>query len=54
MDPPGADVVVDLPVRRVEPVVRILADSRRVLHRGVGYRVDHAAEVVVERDALAG
>jgi two-component system, OmpR family, phosphate regulon response regulator PhoB len=122
LDLPGTDVVVDLPVRRVEPVVRILADSRRVLHRGVpveltrlefdllhhlcanpsqvhrrtslmasvwgtttyvdtrtvdvhvrrirhklgdsasiittvrgvGYRVDHAADVVVERDALTG
>ncbi|MFE9747705.1 winged helix-turn-helix domain-containing protein [Saccharothrix saharensis] len=122
LDLPGADVVVDLPVVRVDPLLRILVDSRRVLHRGVpveltrlefdllhhlcanprkvhrrtalmasvwgttstvdtrtvdvhvrrirhklgeaasiittvrgvGYRVDHAGEVVVERDAPAG
>jgi two-component system, OmpR family, phosphate regulon response regulator PhoB len=35
LDLPGADVVVDLPVARAEPVLRILVDSRRVLHRGV-------------------
>ncbi|GAA1353326.1 hypothetical protein GCM10009660_53140 [Catellatospora bangladeshensis] len=29
------DVVVELPRPRAEPEVRILADSRRVLHRGV-------------------
>ncbi|NUT49589.1 MAG: winged helix-turn-helix transcriptional regulator [Saccharothrix sp.] len=122
LDLPAADVVVDLPVRRVEPTLRILVESRRVLlhgspveltrlefdllhhlcanphrvHRrtalmanvwgartvvdtrtvdvhvrrirhklgeaasiittvrGVGYRVDHGDEVVVERDAYAG
>ncbi|WP_246018856.1 winged helix-turn-helix domain-containing protein [Saccharothrix australiensis] len=35
LDLPHADVVVDLPVPRAEPELRILADSRRVLHRGV-------------------
>ncbi|MEU4762046.1 winged helix-turn-helix domain-containing protein [Actinosynnema sp. NPDC023794] len=35
LDLPAADVVVDLPVARVEPELRILADSRRVLRRGV-------------------
>ncbi|MEU4804743.1 winged helix-turn-helix domain-containing protein [Actinosynnema sp. NPDC023587] len=35
LDLPEADVVVDLPVPRSEPELRILADSRRVLHRGV-------------------
>ncbi|GAB2978453.1 hypothetical protein GCM10027184_31040 [Saccharothrix stipae] len=122
LDLPDADVVVDLPVARVEPELRILVDARRVLRRsvpveltrlefdllhhlcanphrvhgrtalmasvwgaksmvdtrtvdvhvrrirhklgeaasiittvrGVGYRVDHAGEVVVERDAPAG
>ena len=122
LDLPDADVVVDLPVVRADPVLLILADSRRVLHRGVpvaltrlefdllhhlcanprrvhrrtalmqsvwgttstvdtrtvdvhvrrirhklgdaayvittvrgvGYRVDHAGEVVVERDAPIG
>ncbi|MFI9009287.1 winged helix-turn-helix domain-containing protein [Actinosynnema sp. NPDC053489] len=122
LDLPGADVVVDLPVTRSEPELRILVDSRRVLRRGVpveltrlefdlllhlcanphrvhrrtslmasvwrtktvvdtrtvdvhvrrirhklgdaasfittvrgvGYRLDHAGEVVVERDASAG
>ncbi|MFD1146588.1 winged helix-turn-helix domain-containing protein [Saccharothrix hoggarensis] len=122
LDLPDADVVVELPVRRAEPALRVLVDSRRVLHRGVpveltrlefdllhhlcahprqvhrrsslmskvwgvagfvdtrtvdvhvrrirrklgdaagvittvrgvGYRVDSAADVVVERDALAG
>lgn len=29
-----ADVVVDVPAPRAEPVLRILVDSRRVLHRG--------------------
>ncbi|MFJ6672833.1 winged helix-turn-helix domain-containing protein [Actinosynnema sp. NPDC091369] len=122
LDLPRSDVVVDLPVARARPVLRVLVDSRRVLHRGVpveltrlefdllhhlcanphrvhrraalmasvwgttstvdtrtvdvhvrrlrhklgeaasiittvrgvGYRVDHAGEVVVERDAPAG
>jgi hypothetical protein len=127
LDLPSAEVVVglpvrELPVRRAEPALRILVDSRRVLHRGeqveltrlefdllhhlcthprqvhrrsalmnsvwggtstvdtrtvdvhvrrirrklgeaaafittvrgVGYRVDGTADVVVERDALAG
>ncbi|MGM1059401.1 winged helix-turn-helix domain-containing protein [Saccharothrix sp. Mg75] len=31
---PDATVVVDLPVKRVEPRLRVLADSRRVLVRG--------------------
>ncbi|MCE6999138.1 winged helix-turn-helix domain-containing protein [Saccharothrix sp. S26] len=35
LDLPDADVVVDLPSARVEPTLRILVDSRRVLHRGV-------------------
>ncbi len=122
LDLPGADVVIDLPARRAEPVLRVLVDSRRVLLRGrpieltrlefdllhhlvthprqvhrrsalmssvwggastvdtrtvdvhvrrlrhklgeaagfittvrgVGYRADSTADVVVERDALAG
>ncbi|WP_308258287.1 winged helix-turn-helix domain-containing protein [Saccharothrix obliqua] len=35
LDLSAADVVVDLPVPRAEPELRILVDSRRVLHRGV-------------------
>ncbi|PSL53852.1 transcriptional regulator [Saccharothrix carnea] len=35
LDLPGADVVVDPPVARAEPELRILVDSRRVLLRGV-------------------
>ncbi|WP_231648091.1 winged helix-turn-helix domain-containing protein [Saccharothrix sp. NRRL B-16348] len=35
LDLPDADVVVEPPVARVEPELRILADSRRVLRRGV-------------------
>ena len=35
LDLPTAEVVVDLPLARVEPELLILADSRRVLRRGV-------------------
>ncbi|GAA3883916.1 hypothetical protein GCM10022243_55820 [Saccharothrix violaceirubra] len=35
LDVPDTEVVVDLPLRRIDPPLRVMVDSRRVLHRGV-------------------